>query len=32
MSQPMEHRLIVVTNNESHYQRIAGIQLDNWLA
>jgi tRNA(fMet)-specific endonuclease VapC len=28
----LEHGLIVVTNNESHYQRIAGIQLDNWLA
>jgi tRNA(fMet)-specific endonuclease VapC len=28
----LEHGLIVVTNNESHYQRIAGIQLENWLA
>ncbi len=28
----LEHRLIVVTNNEGHYQRIGGIQLDNWLA
>jgi tRNA(fMet)-specific endonuclease VapC len=28
----LEYGLIVVTNNESHYQRIAGIQLENWLA
>jgi tRNA(fMet)-specific endonuclease VapC len=28
----IEHELVVVTNNESHYQRITGIQLDNWLA
>jgi tRNA(fMet)-specific endonuclease VapC len=28
----LEHGLVVVTNNESHYQRIAGIQLENWLA
>ncbi len=28
----LEHNLIVVTNNESHYQRIASIQLENWLA
>ena len=28
----LEHQLIVVTNNERHYQRIAGIQLENWLA
>ncbi|HWP03886.1 MAG TPA: type II toxin-antitoxin system VapC family toxin [Gemmatimonadaceae bacterium] len=28
----LEHGLVVVTNNASHYQRIAGIQLDNWLA
>ncbi len=28
----LEHGLIVVTNNESHYQRISGIQLENWLA
>jgi tRNA(fMet)-specific endonuclease VapC len=28
----LEHGLIVVTNNVSHYQRIAGIQLENWLA
>jgi tRNA(fMet)-specific endonuclease VapC len=27
----LEHGLVVVTNNESHYQRIAGIQLENWL-
>jgi len=27
----LEHGLIVVTNNENHYQRIAGIQLENWL-
>jgi tRNA(fMet)-specific endonuclease VapC len=27
-----EHGLVVVTNNESHYRRIAGIQLENWLA
>jgi tRNA(fMet)-specific endonuclease VapC len=27
----LEHGLIVVTNNESHYQRIASIQLENWL-
>lgn len=24
--------LLVATNNEQHYQRIPGIQLDNWLA
>src|SRR6266511_3975372 len=28
----LEHGLIVVTNNESHYNRITGIQLENWLA
>jgi tRNA(fMet)-specific endonuclease VapC len=28
----LEHGLSVVTNNESHYNRIAGIQLENWLA
>jgi len=28
----IEHSLIVVTNNDSHYRRIAGIQLENWLA
>jgi tRNA(fMet)-specific endonuclease VapC len=28
----LEHGLIVVTNNEKHYRRIAGIQLENWLA
>jgi len=27
----LEHGLIIVTNNESHYQRIAGIRLENWL-
>jgi tRNA(fMet)-specific endonuclease VapC len=27
----LEHGLLVVTNNENHYQRIAGIQLENWL-
>src|ERR1044072_1148484 len=26
----LEHGLAVVTNNESHFQRIAGIQLENW--
>jgi len=28
----LEHGLLVVTNNENHYQRIAGIHLENWLA
>ncbi len=28
----LEHGLIVVSNNESHYQRVAGIRLENWLA
>jgi tRNA(fMet)-specific endonuclease VapC len=28
----LEHGLVVVTNNQRHYQRIAGIQLENWLA
>ncbi|PDW03014.1 VapC toxin family PIN domain ribonuclease [Candidatus Viridilinea mediisalina] len=28
----LEHGMIVATNNKSHYQRITGIQLDNWLA
>jgi len=28
----LEHGLIVVRNNENHYQRISGIQLENWLA
>ena len=28
----LEHGLLVVTNNENHYQRIVGIQLENWLA
>ncbi len=27
----LEHGLLVVINNKSHYQRIAGIQLENWL-
>jgi tRNA(fMet)-specific endonuclease VapC len=27
----LEHGLVVVTNNERHYRRIAGIQLENWL-
>lgn len=27
----LEHRLLMVTNNESHYQRIAGFRLENWL-
>lgn len=27
----LEQGLIVVTNNASHYQRISGIQYDNWL-
>jgi len=28
----LEHGLIVVTNNEGHYQRVGGIRLENWLA
>jgi tRNA(fMet)-specific endonuclease VapC len=28
----LEHGLVVVTNNGSHYQRIVGIKLENWLA
>lgn len=28
----IEHRLIVLTNNEEHYRRIPGIQIENWLA
>lgn len=28
----LEHGLTVVTNNERHYSRIAGIQIENWLA
>lgn len=28
----IEHGLIVVSNNVSHYQRISGIALDNWIA
>lgn len=27
----LEQGLIVVTNNASHYQRVSGIQYDNWL-
>lgn len=27
----LEQGLTVVTNNESHYKRIAGLQLENWL-
>jgi len=27
----LEHGLVMVTNNESHFQRIAGVQLENWL-
>jgi len=27
----LEQGLVVITNNERHYQRIAGIQLENWL-
>ncbi len=27
----LEHGLIVATNNESHYRRITGIRLENWL-
>jgi|SRR6266498_484990 len=27
----LEHGLVVVTNNENHYNRITGIQLENWL-
>ena len=27
----LEQGLIVVTNNASHYQRVPGIQYDNWL-
>jgi len=27
----LEHGLVMVTNNESHFQRIAGIQIENWL-
>ncbi|MFP4439682.1 MAG: type II toxin-antitoxin system VapC family toxin [Chloroflexaceae bacterium] len=27
----LEHGLIMVTNNENHFNRIAGIQLENWL-
>ena len=27
----LEHGLIIVTNNESHYNRIPGVHLENWL-
>jgi tRNA(fMet)-specific endonuclease VapC len=27
----IEHGLVVVTNNESHYNRIADIEVENWL-
>jgi tRNA(fMet)-specific endonuclease VapC len=27
----LEHSLVVATNNASHFQRVAGIQLENWL-
>ena len=27
----IEHGLVVVTNNEHHFNRIAAIQLENWL-
>jgi tRNA(fMet)-specific endonuclease VapC len=26
------HRLVVVTNNESHFRRIPGVDVANWLA
>ena len=28
----LEHGLVVVTNNENHYKRLLGLQLENWLA
>jgi tRNA(fMet)-specific endonuclease VapC len=28
----LEHGLVVVSGNEGHYKRIAGVQLENWLA
>jgi tRNA(fMet)-specific endonuclease VapC len=28
----MEHNLIVVSNNQAHFSRVTGIQLDNWLS
>jgi predicted nucleic acid-binding protein len=28
----IEHGLVIVTNNESHYNRITDIELENWLA
>jgi tRNA(fMet)-specific endonuclease VapC len=27
----MSHGLVMVTNNESHFQRIQGLTVDNWL-
>jgi tRNA(fMet)-specific endonuclease VapC len=27
----LEHGMVVVTNNEFHFQRIPGLQLENWL-
>lgn len=27
----LDHGLVIATNNEKHYQRIPGLQLDNWL-
>jgi len=27
----LEHGLVVITNNEKHYQRVAGVQIENWL-
>lgn len=27
----LEHGLAIVTNNTAHFQRIAGLQLENWL-
>jgi tRNA(fMet)-specific endonuclease VapC len=27
----LEHGLTIVTNNEHHYQRITGLQIENWL-
>jgi tRNA(fMet)-specific endonuclease VapC len=25
------HRLVIITNNERHFSRIPGLQIDNWL-
>jgi tRNA(fMet)-specific endonuclease VapC len=27
----LEHGLTIVTNNQHHYQRISGLQIENWL-